>query len=82
MCGFLRCKRQYLLFLQNFLIQTGKHDVYHVPDAGLPQHVPLLSGVRNVRHHARLVLPRGRTLEKHLNNYDRKCVWNKVKISR
>ena len=65
-------------FLLNcFFIQTIKH-VSLVSDAVFPQHVSLLHGVRDVRDNAGLILPRGRTLEKHLHNYDRKCVWYKV----
>ena len=61
-----------------FFTQTGKYEVSRVSDAVFPKHVPLLRGVGNVRNDAGLILPGGSSLEKHLNNNDRKCVWHKV----
>ena len=61
-----------------FFTQTGRYEVSRVSDAVFPQHVPLLCGVGNVRNDAGLILPGCSSLEKHLNNNDRKCVWHKV----
>ena len=61
------------------LLLLSRHDDPRVHGAVFPQHVPLLRGVRNVRDNAGLFLPCGRSLEKHLYNCDRKCVWYKVK---